>query len=202
MVQTNYRQDKQVQFNHLKESQTVSEPVSSSPPVSSFNLETEIEDLAEIIIDAARIPLTDLAMVDIDFVLEQINSIKENLPIELSTASEIVNRRQELISEAEGYAYLVVKSAEEQAHKLVKESAIVRQAELDGAKIRLKTEQECEYLKQVTISEIEQLRKDAIAECVSIQTGADEYADGALADIENRLQKMLTIVQNGRQEVQ
>jgi len=195
MVQANYKQDNQVEFHQLEESQ----PVNNSN--SLFNLPNEIEDLAEIIIDAARIPLTDLAMVDVNLAMEQLNSIRVNLPNELATATEIVNRRQELISEAEGYACLVVKSAEEKAHRIVQESSIMRQAELDGAKIRLKTEQECDHLKQKTISEVEQLRKDAIAECISIQTGADEYADNALGDIEQRLLKMLTIVQNGRSQI-
>lgn len=195
MVQANYQQKNQTQFDKLDSSETVENPV---PP---FNLHNEVEDLVEIIIGAARIPFTGFSMVDVDLAMEQLNSIKLNLPVELATAAEIVNRRQELISEAEGYACLVVKSAEEKAHRIVQESAIVRQAELDGAKIRLKTEQECEYLKQTTIAELDQLRQDAIAECTSIQTGADEYADNALEDIELRLQKMLAIVQNGRQQI-
>ena len=195
MVQANYQQDNQVQVDQLEVSET------ANNSLSPFNLQNEIEDLAEIIMGAARIPLTDLAMVDLNLAVEQINLIKVNLPIELETASEIVNRRQELISEAEGYAYLVVKSAEEKARGMIQESAIVRQAELDGAKIRLQTEQECEYIKQTTIAEVEQLRKDAIAECILIQTGADQYADGALEDIEQRLQKMLAIVQNGRKQI-
>lgn len=195
MVQVNYQQDNKVQFNQSKASPAVNNSV------SLFDLQNEIEDLVEIIVGSAHIPLTRVAMVDVNLAMEQLNSIKVNLPMELATATEIVNRRQELISEAEAYACLVVKSAEEKAHRIVQESAILRQAELDGAKIRLKTEQECEYLKQITIAEVEQLRKDAIAECISIQTGADDYADGALADIEQRLQKMLAVVQNGRQQI-
>ena len=195
MVQANYQQDNKVQVDQLEVSET------ANNSLSPFNLQNEIEDLAEIIMGAARIPLTDLAMVDLNLAVEQINLIKVNLPIELETASEIVNHRQELISEAQGYAYLVVKSAEEKARGMIQESAIVRQAELDGAKIRLQTEQECEYIKQTTIAEVEQLRKDAIAECILIQTGADQYADGALEDIEQRLQKMLAIVQNGRKQI-
>ena len=198
MLQANYQQETQFEFDHLEASETGN---NSNNSISTFDLQNEIEDLAEIIIGSASIPFTELVMVDVNLAIEQLNLIKANLPIELATAKEIVSQHQELISEAEGYAYLVVKSAEERANNIVQESAIVRQAELDGAKIRLKTEQECEYLKQITISEIEQLRKDAISECVSIQTGADEYADGALADMEQRLQKMLDIVQNGRKQI-
>ncbi|MGL5074372.1 MAG: hypothetical protein ACRDBG_00830, partial [Waterburya sp.] len=104
--------------------------------------------------------------------------------------------------EAEGYAYLIVQSAEKKAREIVQESAIVRQAELDGAKIRLKVEQECEQLKQATKNEIEQWRQEAIAECQVIQKEADLYADNVLGDLEQKLQNMLTVVQNGRQQLQ
>ena len=68
----------------------------------------------------------------------------------MAIAIEIAHSRQKIIEEAQNYACLVVKSAEEKAERLLQESAIVRQAELDGAKIRLKAERECEDLKQAT----------------------------------------------------
>ena len=131
-----------------------------------FNIEIELNNLAELIFNSTHIPLTDL-----------------------------------IISEAEGYACLIVKSAEEKASQILQESTIMRQAELDGAKVRLKTERECEELKQATLTEIEQLRESAIAESRAIQIGADNYADDVLGDIEQRLQQMLKIVHNGRQQL-
>ncbi|MGB5711170.1 MAG: DivIVA domain-containing protein [Waterburya sp.] len=167
----------------------------------SFNIESELNTLGELILDSTNIPLTELTIVDRNLLLHQLNLIKENLPIDLATAIEIANCRQQIISEAESYALLVVKSAEEKAHQILQDSAIVRQAELDGAKIRLKTERECEELKQTIQNEVAQLRQNAIAECQSIQIGADNYADDVLGDIEQKLQQMLEIIQNGRQQL-
>ncbi|MGD1920074.1 MAG: DivIVA domain-containing protein, partial [Pleurocapsa sp.] len=169
----------------LDESQAVTNPSSNSN--ANFNIEVELDNLKELILNSSRIPLTELAIVDEDLFLNQLLHIQENLPIELATAIEIVNRRQEIIADAQGYACLIVKSAEEKAHQIVQESAIIRQAELDGARIRLNTEQDCE-----------QLRQNAIAQSEAIQMDADKYADKVLADLENRLQGMITIVQNGR----
>ena len=156
----------------------------------SFNIEIELNSLIELILNSTNIPLTEFTIVERDLLLEQLNLIKENLPLDLATAIEIANSRQQIIAEAESYAFLVVKSAEEQASKILKDSEILRQAELDGAKIRLKTERECEELKQ-----------NAIAECQSIQIEADNYADDVLGDIEHKLQQMLKIIQNGRQQL-
>ncbi|MGF1589025.1 MAG: hypothetical protein ACFCU7_07245 [Pleurocapsa sp.] len=181
-------------------SANTAEDVTSSPQ-PSFKLEIELNNLAELLSNSTRIPLTELSIVDRDLLLHQLNQIKENLPVDLAKATEIANCRQQIISKAEGYACLIVKSAEEKASQILQESAIVRQAELDGAKIRLKTERECEELKQATLSEIEQWRQSAIAESQTIQIGADDYADQVLGDIEQRLQQMLGIIHNGRQQL-
>ena len=193
MLQENYTQDSAVEFDESLAATTKAENSRSN-----FNIEIELDHLKELILNSTRIPLTELAVVDEELLLEQLQQIRENLPTELATAIEIVDQRQEIIANAQGYACLIVKSAEEKAHQIVQDSAIVRQAELDGAKIRLKAERECEQLQQATRNEVEHLRQSAIAECQAIQADADNYADSVLADLEQRLQQMLAIVQNGR----
>jgi hypothetical protein len=195
MLQANYSQNNQ---SNVQQSE-ISENLDNNQV--GFNIQIELDNLEELILAGTNIPLTELTILDTVLLLEQLNHIQANLPLELITASEILNRRQEIIEEAEGYAYLIVQSAEQKALELVQESAIVRQAELDGAKIRLKTEQECEKLKQATKNEIEQWRREAIAECQTIQRESDLYADSALGDLEQKLQEMLVIVQNGRQQL-
>lgn len=185
MLQENLAHADETYYFELQASEAQAENDSSN-----FQIEVELNNLRELILNSSHIPLTDLAIVDQELLLEQLQQIQANLPIELATAVEIVNRRQEIIADAQGYACLIVKSAEEKAHQIVQDSAIVRQAELDGAKIRLRIEQECEQLKQ-----------NAIAECHAIQQDADNYADQVLEDMENRLQEMLNIVKNGRQQL-
>ncbi|MEL6502203.1 MAG: DivIVA domain-containing protein [Cyanobacteria bacterium J06623_1] len=166
-----------------------------------FNIEIGLDNLEELIVDSTHVPLTELVIIDRVVFLHQLNRIRENLPADLATAVEIANRKQQIIAEAENYAASVVRGAKEQAEKILRDSTILRQAELDGAKVRLKTEHECDRLKQTTLTQVNQLRQNAIAECEAIQTGADEYADNVLGDIEERLQQMLQIIQNGRQQL-
>lgn len=196
MLQENYTQNSKAEYSETQVTTDIAEP--SRP---DFEIEIELGHLKELILNSSRIPLTELTIVDEVLLLEQLQQIQNNLPIELATAIEIVNCRQEIIADAQGYACSIVKSAEEKADQIVRESAIVRQAELDGARIRLRTEQECEKLIQATQTEIEQLRQDALNECQAIQQDADSYADNVLQDLENRLQEMLRIVQNGRQQL-
>jgi cell division septum initiation protein DivIVA len=197
MLQADYSQNNQIHVQQPEASENL-----DNHSQANFNIQIELDNLEELILGGANVPLTELTILDAGLLLEQLNQIKASLPVEFTTAIEIVNRSQEIIAEAEGYAYLIVQSAEEKAIEMVQESAIVRQAELDGAKIRLKTEQECEHLKQTTKNEIEQWRQEAIAECEIIQKEADRYAESVLGDLEQKLQEMLTVVQNGRQQLQ
>lgn len=193
MLSTNY-------IYSTKSTTKISEGASPESQLS-FNLDIELNTLEELIINSTHVPLTELIVIDRVVFLHQLNKIKENLPVDFAMATEIANRKQKIISEAENYAVSLVESAQKEANRILQDSTILRQAELDGAKVRLKTEQECEQLKQTTLNEAIQLRQNAIAECEEIETGADNYADHVLGDIEQRLQQMLMIIQNGRQQL-
>ena len=193
MSSNNYIQSSTVAFDISK--------VISNEAQLGFNIEIELDALEEQIVNSTHVPLTEFVIIDRVLFLHQLNQIKENLPVDLATAIEIANRKQQIITEAESYAATVVRQAEDKACQILNDSEIVRQAELDGAKIRLKIERECEQLKQTTLDEVAQLRNRAIAESTAIQTGADCYADNVLGDIEQKLRQMLIIIQNGRQEL-
>ncbi|MGL5834872.1 MAG: DivIVA domain-containing protein [Waterburya sp.] len=171
-------------------------------PELGFNIEIELDVLEDLIVNSTHVPLTEYVVIDRVIFLHQLNQIKEHLPLDLATAVGIVDRKQQIITEAENYANSLVESAEAKAREILHDSTILRQAELDGAKIRLKTEQECEHLKQTTIEEVTELRQNAIAESQAIQQGADDYADYVLGDIEQRMQQALLVIQNARQQLE
>jgi cell division septum initiation protein DivIVA len=193
MLPTNYLQSPTVPLE-------VSETTLPQPELG-FNIEIELDALEELIINSTHVPLTEFVVMDRVVFLYQLNQIKEHLPVDLATAIAIANRKQQIISEAENYAAELVKSAQAEAKEILRDSTILRQAELDGARVRLKTEQECDYLKQTTLQEVAELRQNAIAESHAIQTGADDYADHVLGDLEQKIQQMLLIIQNGRQQL-
>jgi vacuolar-type H+-ATPase subunit H len=166
-----------------------------------FNIEIELDALEELIVNSTHVPLTEYVVMDRVIFLYQLNQIREHLPIDLATAVAIVDRKQQIIAEAENYANSLVESAQAKAREILHDSTILRQAELDGAKIRLKTEQECEYLKKTTLDEVRELHQNAIAESQAIQQGADDYADHVLGDMEQKIQQMLLVIQNGRQQL-
>ena len=194
MLSANCTQNQTTQMTTLETLQTEDNQL-------SFNIEIGLNNLRETILAGVNVPLTELIVLDRDLLLEQLDRVEANLPSDFATAIEIANHKKQIVSEAEAYASLIIKSAREKVSQILHESAIVRQAELDGAKIRLKTERECEELKRTTKQEVDRLRQNAIADSQAIQMDADNYADNVLGDIQQQLQQMLEIIQNGRQEL-
>ena len=201
MLQQNLPPEYQTPIQHVQQPQTVDQQKKFPQPELQFDLQFELEQLADLILDATRIPLTELVVVDEAKILERLDIINANLPPELASAVEVLQRQRKIITEAENYARQLVRLAEEKATAIIQESAIVSQAQLEAARITTKAEEECLRLRQETKAEIEQWRQMAIAECQEIQVGADRYADEVLSNVEQQCQDILTVIQNGRQQL-
>lgn len=199
MLQQNLSPEYQTPTQHLEQSEVVEN--NDHNREFQFDIQQELERLEDSILDATRIPLTELVILDEGNILEHLDAIKAKLPSELATAIKILQHKREIISEAEDYARRLVRIAEERATAIIQESAIVSQAKLEAAKITSETQQECDRLRQETEAEITQWRESAIAECQEIQVGADRYADGVLSSVEQQCQEILTVIQNGRQQL-
>lgn len=204
MLQQNLPQKYQTSIQPVRQSPKsaiVDEQQTSSQSELQFDIQSELEQLEELILDAARIPLTELIVLDEAKILERLELISSNLPLELASAVEVLQRQRQIIAEAENYARRLVHLAEEKATAIIQESAIVSQAQLEAARITAEAEEKCLRLRQETQAEIEQWRQMAIAECQEIQVGADRYADEVLGNIEQQCQDILTVIKNGRQQL-
>ncbi|AFY78976.1 MAG: DivIVA domain-containing protein [Hydrococcus sp. C42_A2020_068] len=190
------------------------EQINMSKPgrAMDFDLQRELDRLEEIILDSPRVPMSRRTLVDEDRLLNQLDLVRMNLPEAFEKAMEILQQRQEILSEAEEYAQQIIQSAHQRAAQIEDEMAIVQRAQGEAHQIRQQVQQECEALQRQTFAEIEQMRRAAQqefqemlkrtqAECAEIQNGADEYADRVLSNIEHQLGEMLQVIRNGRQQL-
>ncbi|MGI0479661.1 DivIVA domain-containing protein [Geminocystis sp. CENA526] len=173
----------------------------------------EIERLEDFILNSTRIPFLGKTLIDEDTLIKQLDLIRINIPDSLEQATQILQQRQQILSEAQNYAQKVVENAQRKAAQLLDDSRIVQLAESQATQIRRQVQQDCENLKHKTISEVEQIRQriqqeviktrqNAIMEAEDIQNEADMYADSVLCKLEKDLSDMLRVVTNGRQQVQ
>lgn len=194
----------------------------SNPPNSSvkppqidemgFPLTQEIEKLDDLVFNSFRVPFIGKALIDEDALLNQLDSIKVNIPDCLEQAIEILQQREKILVEAQQYAQKIVEGAQRKASQLLNENTIRQQAENQANQIRRQLQQDCQNLQQKTAAEVEQIkqkiqqdairiRQMAIEEAEEIQNEADIYADKILARLEKDLSDMLRVVSNGRQQV-
>lgn len=185
---------------------------SETARTGEIDVQTELEKLKELILGSFHIPFTRYTVVDEDQLLDYIELVQYNLPKAFELAAKIIERREKIIEEAKEYAQEFILSAEQKAAEMLDRHELVQQAQMQAMRIRQQVQQECDIAKDQTIAEIdrienlaqqelEEMRRKTILECEAIQRGADEYADGVLLDMEQRLSEMLRVIRNGRQQL-
>jgi cell division septum initiation protein DivIVA len=179
---------------------------------TTLDIQRELNRLEELILDSPRLFLTRRTMVDEDEFLDQLDSIRLSLPDAFTQVEEMLQHRDDIISQAEDYAQRIVEEAQQRAAQLLHDSVIVQQAEYEAQQIRSQLQAECGAAQDKTIQEIEQTRRQAqhdledirslaLEESEEIQRGADEYADKVLRDTEAQMSEILRVVRNGRQQL-
>ena len=93
------------------------------------NIEDIISALYDMVQDARALPLgADKCILERDRVLDMLDEIIAQLPIELKQSRTIVESRNELIGQARREAETLIRQAQEQAQQLVSEEAIYQEA--------------------------------------------------------------------------
>lgn len=106
-------------------------------------------------------------LVDTDKCLDLIDDVRDNLPIELERANNIIKERRQILADGENEAQQYIDEAKKQAAILVGETAIMKQAQ----------------------EEAENIINDAKKSAKEIRLGAKAYANDVLEELENYLAK-------------
>jgi vacuolar-type H+-ATPase subunit H len=171
-----------------------------------------LERLEDRILNSPRVPLTGKTMVDEEELLQQIDRIREQLPEVIATAQEVLQYKDRLIREAQQQVQQILAEANQRAYQVANELGIIDRAEREAQQIRQLAISECEQLRQQTVLEVQRIsdrhlqdldrmRAQVALECQQTQDGADEYADRVLHNMEYQLTDILHAIQRGRQRL-
>ena len=143
------------------------------------NIEQIISALYDMVQDARGLPLgADKCIVERDKVLDMLDEIIAQLPVELKQARTIVDSRNELIGQARREAESMIRQAQEKAAELVAEENIYKEAK-----------RQCQELVLQTQSRMADLRK-----------ASNDYMDDALRRTEESIALSLEDVRNTREK--
>jgi len=136
-----------------------------------------VDMLYNLISDAWGVPLgAEKCVIKRDQVLDLLDEIKAQLPVEIGEAKRLVSARADYISNAKQEAESIRRAAEEQAKRMVDEQIIVRTARTKGNEIMMKAEERAKELRKM----------------------ANEYADDALRRTEEAINEALSEVRQSR----
>ena len=140
-------------------------------------MEDIISALYDMVQDARAVPLAaDKCIVERDKVLDMLDEIIAQLPVELKQARTIVESRNELIGQARREAELLVRQATEKAEKMITEEAIYQE-----------TKRTCQEMVEQPQRRMAQLRKVS-----------NDYMDDALRRTEEAIALSLEDVRDTR----
>lgn len=141
------------------------------------NIEDIISALYDMVQDARALPLgADKCILERDKVLDMLDEVIAQLPVELKQARTIVESRNELIGQARREAENLIRQAQEQAEKLVAEEAIY-----------LEAKRQCQDMVQQTKTRLAELRR-----------ASNDYMDDALRRTEEAVAMSLEDVRDTR----
>lgn len=141
------------------------------------HIEEMLSALYDMIQDARGVPLaSDKCMVERDKVLDMLDEIISQLPVEIKQSKTIVESRNELIGQVRREAENLIREAQEKADKLISEEAIYQE-----------TKRQCREMVQQTQTRMAELRK-----------ASNDYMDDALRRTEEAVAMSLEDVRDTR----
>ena len=145
------------------------------------NIEDIISALYDMVQSARGLPLgADKCILERDKVLDMLDEIIAQLPVELKQARSIVESRNELIGQARREAEALIRQAQEKADQMVQEEAIYQEAK-----------RQCQEMVIATQQRMSELRK-----------ASNDYMDDALRRTEEAIALSLGEVRDTRAKFQ
>ena len=115
------------------------------------NIEDIISALYDMVQDARALPLgADKCILERDKVLDMLDEIIAQMPVELKQARTIVESRNELIGQARREAEAIIRQAQEKADQMVEEEAIYQEAKRQCQEMVLNTQNRMAELRRVS----------------------------------------------------
>ena len=145
--------------------------------MNNQNIEDIISALYDMVQDARALPLgADKCILERDKVLDMLDEIIAQLPVELKQSRTIVESRNELIGQARREAETLIRQAQEQADKMIAEETIYQEAK-----------RQCQEMVQQTKTRMAELRR-----------ASNDYMDDALRRTEEAVAMSLEDVRDTR----
>ena len=131
-------------------------------------------------------PLTKKNLVDAPEALLLIDQLRMAVPEDVSRATEVLARKDDILNQSLDEARKIRSSAETEFRNKVEDSELTKEAEKEGERIIQEAQQKVQRIIETADKKAIQMLKEA-----------DAYSYQVLSELESNLQSIITTVQNG-----
>lgn len=145
-----------------------------------MKMEELVNELQEMVNDAKSMPFAnDKVMLNRDNVLDILDEIEDAVPTEVRQAKNIVNDRNQILSQAKKEAEEIIKQAEERRKAMINQHEITKQAQTQAVEIV----------------------NDSKVKAAGIKKAANQYVDDMMKSVEDALSGQYSEIRRTRQNL-
>ncbi len=145
-----------------------------------MKMEDLVNELQEMVNDAKGMPFaSDKVVLSRDTVLDILDEIEDAVPTEVRQAKNIVNDRNQILSQAKKEAEEIIKQAEERRKAMIDQHEVTKQAHAQAVEILT----------------------DAKAKAAGVKKAANQYVDDMMKKVEDSLSSQYNEIKKTRQNI-
>ena len=139
-----------------------------------------LEEFEKVVEESGRIPMTNKVIINEDTLYNFIDRFRALLPGSVREAERILREKERILEDAENEQVAIIESAKTKLERITGESEIVKMAVAQG----------------------EGIIDEAKTSAKKLTTGAYTYAEEVMGALQTELEKLLSTVRAGRDEIQ
>lgn len=149
-----------------------------------------VDRLEELVSLGKRVPFSTRVMVEEEEFLALVDQLRVAVPIEIKQAQRVIKERERIIGEAQDDGSQIIDRANEEADRLVSESALLAEARQRGEAILRRAEEEQQRTRgelDVYVFQQAQLVEDAVHRGIAVIQEASEETLDAISELKAQI---------------
>ena len=149
-----------------------------------------LDEIENLVVDGKHIVFTNKSIIEEPDLVRLVDDLRNELPLALQNATQIMQDKDEILTQAKEEATRIVEQAKEYAGKLVDESEIVVQSQDKAKLIMEQAKAQEQEIMEKTMQSSQQLRSDA-----------DQYANQVFDHLIANVGNALGVLQQAKAEL-
>ena len=168
---------------------------------TNVNLDRIFDEMYNLINDARRLPLTDKIMLEESDVVGLMDDLKEAIPKEIKSATQILEEQKRIINQAYSEAERIVANARAEAESIVDRANAQAERMVQQEEVVKQANAVAEEMRANAVRYQEEVKGEADAYASQVKQESLQYADDMLEYIGKTLQSALQGLEENRSNI-